>query len=104
VANYPSDDSAAPIRDGQGHVIGCVLVFRDITERRRADQQVADEKARIESTVNNVIDGIIAIDENGAVEAFNPAAERLFGYKAEEVIGQNVKMLMPEPFHSEHDG
>jgi PAS domain S-box-containing protein len=100
----PIDDSAAPIRDGHGHVIGCVLVFRDITERRRADQQVADEKARIESIVNHVIDGIIAIDENGSVEAFNPAAERLFGYKAAEVIGQNVKMLMPEPFHSEHDG
>jgi PAS domain S-box-containing protein len=100
----PIDDSAAPIRDGQGHVIGCVLVFRDITERRRADQQVADEKARIESIVNHVIDGIIAIDENGTVDAFNPAAERLFGYGQEEVIGQNVKMLMPEPFHNEHDG
>jgi PAS domain S-box-containing protein len=98
------DDSAAPIRDGQGHVIGCVLVFRDITERRRVDQQVADERARIESIVNHVIDGIIAIDENGTVETFNPAAERLFGYKAKEVIGQNVKLLMPEPYHGEHDG
>jgi PAS domain S-box-containing protein len=100
----PIDDSAAPIRDAQGHVLGCVLVFRDITERRRAEQELADEKARLESIVNHAIDGIIAIDENGTVDAFNPAAERVFGYRAEEVIGQNVKMLMPRPFHTEHDG
>jgi PAS domain S-box-containing protein len=100
----PIDDSAAPIRDALGHILGCVLVFRDITERRRVEQQLADDAARIASIVNHVISGIIAIDEKGTVEAFNPAAERLFGYTVEEVIGQNVKMLMPEPFHSEHDG
>jgi PAS domain S-box-containing protein len=100
----PVDDSAAPIRDAHGHVLGCVLVFRDITARRRAERQLADDKARTESIVKHVIDGIIALDENGTVEAFNPAAEGLFGYRAEEVIGQNVKMLMPEPFHTEHDG
>ncbi len=100
----PIDDSAAPIRDGQGHVVGCVLVFRDIAERWRGDQERADDAARIRSVVDHVLDGIIAIDEHGAVESFNPAAEKLFGYKAEEVIGQNVKVLMPDPFHSEHDG
>jgi PAS domain S-box-containing protein len=98
------DDSAAPVKDAQGRVVGAVLVFRDITKRRRAEQQLADHAARIESIVNHVIDGIIAIDENGIVEAFNPAAQKLFGYQAEEVIGRNVRMLMPEPFHAEHDG
>jgi PAS domain S-box-containing protein len=100
----PIDDSAAPIRGSQGHIVGCVLVFRDVTARRQAEQQLADHAARIESIVNHVIDGIIVIDENGTVESFNPAAERLFDYRAEEVIGQNVKLLMPEPFHSQHDG
>lgn len=98
----PIDDSAAPILD-QGVIVGCVLVFRDITERRQEEQRRANDEARIRSVVNHVIDGILTIDERGSIETFNPAAEKLFGYRAEEVIGHNVKLLMPEPFHSAHD-
>ena len=49
------------------------------------------------------VDGVILIDSNGRVLMFNPACEKLFGYAAAEVIGQNVKMLMPEPYHLGHD-
>jgi PAS domain S-box-containing protein len=66
--------------------------------------ELAQAEERMRSVVNHVVDGIISIDEQGTVTTFNPAAERIFGYSGVEVIGQNVKLLMPEPFHSEHDG
>ncbi len=110
----PIDGSAAPLRNEASNIIGAVLAFRDVTERHRVEQledelrkrteQLAEAEACIQSVVNNVINGIITIDERGVVETFNAAAERLFGYKDEEVVGQNVKILMGEPYHNAHDG
>ncbi|NQU68980.1 MAG: PAS domain S-box protein [Rhodospirillales bacterium] len=62
------------------------------------------QEARLRTILETVIDGIITIDGVGTVETFNAAAERIFGFDADEVIGNNVNMLMPEPFHSAHDG
>jgi two-component system sensor kinase FixL len=58
---------------------------------------------RLDAIINTTVDGIIVIDTRGSVESFNPGAERLFGYAAAEVIGRNVNMLMPSPYHEEHD-
>ncbi len=64
---------------------------------------VRDRDERVRSIVETVIDGIVTIDTSGSIESFNPEAERLFGYGADEVIGRNVGMLMPEPYRRNHD-
>ena len=63
-----------------------------------------DQATRLESIINAVPDAIITIDEKGIITFFSAAAERMFQYKAEEVIGRNVKVLMPAPYSIEHDG
>lgn len=81
-----------------------VGTIRDISDRKSAEQDLKDNQASLQAIVDNTVDGLITIDEVGRVETFNKACEVLFGYKTAEVIGNNVKMLMPEPYHSEHDG
>ncbi|SEK75501.1 PAS domain-containing sensor histidine kinase [Parapedobacter koreensis] len=63
-----------------------------------------DTAKLLKAIIENAIDGIITIDWHGTVESINPAALRLFGYDAAEVIGQNISILMPEPDRSNHDG
>src|SRR5204863_209488 len=64
----------------------------------------SSEEARLHAVVNAAVHGVILIDAAGSILMFNPACERLFGYRAEEVIGKNVKMLMPAPYRDGHDG
>jgi PAS domain S-box-containing protein len=96
--------SVSPINDSFGKVIGAAKIARDISERKKTEQELKDSAERLAAIMNTVVDGIITINHIGIVQTFNPSAERIFGYKADEVIGKNVKMLMPDPYHSEHDG
>jgi PAS domain S-box-containing protein len=69
-----------------------------------AHEQIAKQEHRFRSILKNVIDAIININARGIVEDFNPAAEKMFGYSASEVLGNNVKMLMPSSWQGKHDG
>ncbi len=64
----------------------------------------SEQALRLEAIFNTVIDGIITISRSGLIESINPAAADLFKYEESEVIGKNIKLLMPEPYHNQHDG
>jgi len=87
----PIDDSGAPIRDPQGSLLGVVLVFRDITERRLAE----DTRRRLAAIVESAEDAIIGKTLEGIITSWNQGAERMYGYTAAEVIGRSLALLVP---------
>ena len=70
---------------------------------KRVRQAQRESEAKAQAILETTVDGIITIDADGEIESFNEAAEDIFGYDAEEVIGKNVKVLMPPPYRDEHD-
>src|SRR5215813_13948256 len=89
----------------QGVWLEALQAFRGMLEELHgAEAALRDSEARSTAILQTAVDGIITIDERGIVASFNPGAERLFGYTAGEVIGQNVCILMPSPYQEEHDG
>lgn len=80
------------------------MTDRDTTERRRAEQALQESERRLRAIWETAVEGIVVIDDRGVIESLNPAACQTFGYRAEEVIGQNVSILMPSPDRERHDG
>lgn len=78
-------------------------ILHDLSARVELEERLRSSEARWRSIVESAVDGIVVIDAQGRIEAFNPAAERLFGYREADVMGQNVNILMPQPYRDEHD-
>lgn len=76
---------------------------RNRTQRERSASALRDSAERLRAILETAVEGIITIDERGIIESFNLAAERIFGYRAKEVIGRNVSILMPSPHREQHD-
>ncbi len=95
--------TVSPLFNQSGKVVGASKVARDVTEHRSAEQALREGAARLRTLIETAVDGVILINARGVVLVFNPACEKLFGYSADAVIGQNVKMLMPQPYRQEHD-
>jgi PAS domain S-box-containing protein len=94
---------AVAVYDDEGEMIASRASLRDVTALKVAREAIQEGVARIIAIVDNAVDAIITIDDGGIIESFNPAAERIFGYEAYEVIGQNIKLIMPQPYRDEHD-
>jgi PAS domain S-box-containing protein len=92
------------LRDEAGVLRGFSQFTRDISRRKRAEQTLLETTQRLRAILETAVDGIITIDERGRIQGVNPATTRLFGYAPEELIGQNVSILMPEPYRGGHDG
>ena len=75
-------------------------MFKNINNKQKT---ILDNEERLRTLINNVVDAVITIDKHGIIESFNPAAEHMFGYKHEDVIGKNVSILMDAPHHAQHD-
>lgn len=80
-----------------------VAVVRDISERLKIQTELYEQVNRTQTIVNTMVDGLITITEQGLVDSFNAAAEQIFGYESKEVVGENIKMLMPSPYQESHD-
>jgi PAS domain S-box-containing protein len=121
LAGGPARGTETHVRrpDGNGHMLvwnatrfldadesplGVIAVAQDFTERQSTEEALREREARMSSIIATAPDAIITIDERGTVQSFSRAAEELLGYAAGEVIGRNVKMLMPSPHYENHDG
>ena len=99
----PIDDSAAPIRDPAGKLIGVVLIFRDVAEQRRSERELRASEARKGAVLETALDAIITMDHEGRVVEFNPAAERVFGFRREALIGEELaEFIIPPSLRERH--
>jgi len=87
------------------------VVLTDINERKRAEQQLLEGQTLLRESaqqnqiiLDNMLDGVITLNAQGLIQTFNLAASQIFGYHAQEMLGHNVNLLMPEPHRSQHDG
>lgn len=94
----------APLTNADGELVGLLCTGQDITERKQAEEALRKSEERLRAILDTAADAIITIDHHGVIVSVNPATVEMFGYTASELVGNNVKMLMPAPYAEEHDG
>ncbi|BBD07393.1 PAS domain S-box protein [Desulfovibrio ferrophilus] len=100
-SGFPVEYSAAPIKKG-GTIAGAVIVFRDVTERKAAEDAIRDSQKRIEALLESAPDGMIVVDDQGTILVVNSQTEALSGYSREELLGKKIEMLVPQAVRPRH--
>lgn len=90
-------------QDALSMLEGVSRQIEQFNKKRRTEEALQRSEARLRTILDTVADAVITINERGVIESFNPAAERIFGYRASEITGKPVKMLMPSPDRERHD-
>ncbi len=100
---YPIEDSGAPIRDDTGTLVGVVLVFHDVTENRRRERAVSEGQERMRLVVEAALDAVVEIGDDSRIIGWNPQAERIFGWTAEEILGLLLtETILPPQYRQAH--
>ena len=94
--------NSQPEREEDGSILWHGFIT-DISYQKNAERILKENSQHTQAILDNVVDGVITIDGQGIISTFNRAAQRIFGYTANEIIGENVSKLMPEPYRSKHD-
>jgi PAS domain S-box-containing protein len=86
------------LKDAEGNTTGAMASIRDITDRKRAGEEIKDSEERYHSLIENAIDAIISVNEEGVIVTFNKKAEEMYGYDREEILGKSVLLLVPPQY------
>lgn len=100
---YPVAFTASPFRDEKSQVVGTIIEVRDIREEKAAEKALGESRRRLDAVVQSAMDAIITVDQEQRIILFNPAAERMFGCPADEVVGQPLSRFIPDRFRPGHD-
>jgi PAS domain-containing protein len=89
---------AYPLLDEKGVLQGVVRQHKNITEKKKIDEDIKRAKEFSENLIETAQDAIVSIDEEGIIKIWNRSAEKIFGYSRDEIIGKNVTSIIPEEY------